>query len=66
MTDGSAIEVTVGRYRTPSGRNLEGAGIDPDVTVPADRPPEAAERRGRSVLRGLLATMRTPAPADRG
>ncbi|GLZ03831.1 peptidase S41 [Actinomadura sp. NBRC 104412] len=64
LPDGSAVEVTVGRYRTPSGRNLEGAGIDPDVTVPADRPPGVVERRGRSVLRGLLATLRTHDGAD--
>jgi carboxyl-terminal processing protease len=69
LPDGSAIELTVGRYRTPSGRSLEGAGIDPDVSVPAGDPPRTAEQRGRSVLRGLLATLRTTdrtSPADRG
>jgi carboxyl-terminal processing protease len=57
LPDGSAIEVTVGRYRTPSGRSLDGVGIDPDVVVSADRPPREAERRGLTVLRGLLATV---------
>ncbi|WP_433328695.1 S41 family peptidase [Spirillospora sp. CA-294931] len=57
LSDGSAIELTVGRYRTPSGRNLDGAGIDPDVAVSADRPPREAEQRAKSVLRGLLATL---------
>ncbi|GAA2423822.1 S41 family peptidase [Actinomadura vinacea] len=57
LPDGSAVELTVGRYRTPGGRNLDGAGIEPDVPVPADRPPRAAEQRGQSVLRGLLATL---------
>ncbi|WP_433240315.1 S41 family peptidase [Actinomadura nitritigenes] len=56
LADGSAIELTVGRYRTPGGRNLDGVGIEPDVAVSADRPPSVAEQRGRSVLRGLLAT----------
>ena len=56
LADGSAIELTVGRYRTPGGRNLDGVGIEPDVAVSADRPPTVAEQRGRSVLRGLLAT----------
>jgi carboxyl-terminal processing protease len=56
LTDGSAIELTVGRYRTPSGRSLDGSGISPDVAVDADRPPREAERRALTVLRGLLAT----------
>ncbi|MBE1531360.1 S41 family peptidase [Actinomadura algeriensis] len=57
LSDGSAIELTVGRYRTPSGRNLDGVGVEPDVAVSADRPPEAAEQRARTVLRGLNATL---------
>lgn len=31
LSDGSAIELTVGRYRTPTGRYLEGVGLKPDV-----------------------------------
>lgn len=63
LADGSAIELTVGRYRTPSGRSLDGSGIDPDVAVNADRPPREAEQRALTVLRGLLATLPTK---DRG
>lgn len=63
LADGSAIELTVGRYRTPSGRNLDGVGIDPDVAVSADRPPEQALQRAHAVLRGLLAAVPTK---DRG
>jgi carboxyl-terminal processing protease len=63
LRDGSVIELTVGRYRTPSGRDLDGAGIDPDVTVSADRPPEEAMERADAVLRGLLAAAPTK---DRG
>ena len=57
LADGSVIELTVGRYRTPGGRNLDGVGIEPDVAVSADRPPAVAERRARTVLRGLHATL---------
>jgi carboxyl-terminal processing protease len=57
LADGSAIELTIGRYRTPSGRSLDGSGIDPDVAVNTDRPPREAERRALSVLRGLRATL---------
>jgi carboxyl-terminal processing protease len=60
LRDGSAIELTVGRYRTPGGHNLDGVGIDPDVVVSADRAPREAERRALTVLRGLVATV----PAD--
>lgn len=63
LADGSAIELTIGRYRTPSGRSLEGAGIDPDVAVDENRPPREAERRALTVLRGLTATLPTK---DRG
>jgi carboxyl-terminal processing protease len=62
LPDGSAIELTVGRYRTPAGRNLDGVGIEPDVVVSADRPPREAEQRALTVLSGLLATL----PADAG
>jgi carboxyl-terminal processing protease len=57
LADGSAIEVTVGRYRTPSGRSLDGSGITPDVAVDPDRPPREAEQRALTVLRGLRATL---------
>ncbi|REE98502.1 S41 family peptidase [Thermomonospora umbrina] len=63
LRDGSVIELTVGRYRTPSGRDLDGVGIDPDVAVSADRPPGEAMRRADEVLRGLLAAAPT---RDRG
>jgi carboxyl-terminal processing protease len=53
LGDGSAIELTVGRYLTPGGRNLDGVGIDPDVEISADRSPQEAEQRALGVLRGL-------------
>jgi carboxyl-terminal processing protease len=60
LPDGSAIELTVGRYRTPAGRTLDGVGLEPDVVVSADRSPREAEQRALTVLQGLLATV----PAD--
>lgn len=70
LADGSAIELTVGRYRTPSGRTLDGSGIEPDVAVDANRPPREAEQRAQAVLRGLLVTLPTAMPTlpnkDRG
>ncbi len=40
LSNGGALDITVGEYFTPNGRNLggggvrEGAGITPEVTVP--------------------------------
>ncbi|MFE6779836.1 S41 family peptidase [Streptomyces sp. NPDC057702] len=46
--DGSVAEETVGHYRTPVGRGVEGVGITPDLAVEDD-----AEQRAQSVLSGL-------------
>ncbi|MFI8364651.1 S41 family peptidase [Streptomyces sp. NPDC085612] len=48
LPDGSVAELTVGTYRTPAGRNLDGSGITPDVPA-GDR----AEERAVTVLGGL-------------
>jgi carboxyl-terminal processing protease len=55
LSDGSAIELTVGRYTTPSGRTIDGVGVQPDLVVPDDAPPAAAESRALDVLAGLVA-----------
>lgn len=60
LSDGSAIEFTVGRYLTPSGRALDGVGIEPDVAIDPSAAPSVAERRALEVLAGLLAEL--PAP----
>lgn len=31
MSDGSSIQLTVGKYRTPTGRYIDGVGVSPDV-----------------------------------
>lgn len=36
LPDGSAVALSVGRYTTPNGVNLDGVGITPDVEVPVD------------------------------
>jgi carboxyl-terminal processing protease len=35
LADGSGLKLTTARYVTPSGRSLEGSGIQPDVVVEA-------------------------------
>ena len=51
--------MTTARYYTPSGRSIQAKGIDPDVVVEQDLPPElrarsARSRIGEASLRGHL------------
>lgn len=48
LPDGSVAELTVGTYRTPEGRSLDGSGVVPDLAAGAD-----AEERAARVLGGL-------------
>jgi carboxyl-terminal processing protease len=57
LSDGSALELTVGSYVTASGKAIEGVGVAPDVELPAGTPPEFAERRAIEVLSGLMAAV---------
>ena len=59
LSDGSALELTVGRYLTPNGRVIDGVGVEPDVVVGAAASPRAAERRAIEVLTGLTAALDT-------
>ncbi|WP_431044129.1 S41 family peptidase [Streptomyces sp. P1-3] len=52
LPDGSVAELTVGHYKTPSGRSVDGAGIVPDLRVDGANG-GGAERRARTVLSGL-------------
>lgn len=36
LTDGTAVKLTISKYYTPSGRNIHGTGITPDITVELD------------------------------
>ncbi|KFF96232.1 peptidase S41 [Streptomyces scabiei] len=48
LPDGSVAELTVGHYRTPSGRGVDGGGITPDLEADED-----ALQRAETVLSGL-------------
>ncbi|MEU5286134.1 S41 family peptidase [Streptomyces sp. NPDC020755] len=48
LPGGSVAELTVGHYRTPTGRNVDGRGITPDLVVG-----ERAQQRAETVLSGL-------------
>ncbi|WP_421724855.1 S41 family peptidase [Bauldia sp.] len=55
-----ALRLTTARYYTPAGRSIQAKGIDPDIEVDQDLPPELAEAadeiepRGEASLRGHL------------
>ena len=55
LSDGSALELTVGHYLTPSGRSIDGVGVEPDVEVPANAPAAVFDQRAIEVLSGLTA-----------
>lgn len=55
VSGGGTLEQTVGHYRTPAGRDLDGTGITPDVAVPPAAGPQAAERTAITVLDDLAA-----------
>jgi carboxyl-terminal processing protease len=48
LPDGSVAELTVGHYRTPSGRTVDGTGITPDVEAG-----DSALQQAETVLSGL-------------
>ncbi|MDQ0796075.1 S41 family peptidase [Streptomyces sp. B1I3] len=48
LPGGAVAELTVGQYRTPAGRSVEGRGITPDVGAGQE-----AQKRAETVLSGL-------------
>jgi carboxyl-terminal processing protease len=53
LNDGSKLELTVAKYRTPSGKVIDGVGIEPDLAATD----EEIAKRALQVLSGL-ATLR--------
>jgi len=53
-----ALRLTTARYYTPSGRSIQAKGIEPDVVVAIDLPPELAQaaqpKIGEASLKGHL------------
>lgn len=55
LSDGSSLDLTVARYTLPSGRSVEGVGIEPDIEVAPTDSADAVVRRAVEVLSGLRA-----------
>ena len=60
LADGSALEITVAPYLTPSGRALEGVGVTPDVDVVSTATGQVALQRAIDVLVGIVADAGEP------
>jgi len=56
LSNGADIELTIGYYLTPSGKRLDGQGLEPDILVPANESKSVAETRALQVLQGLVAS----------
>lgn len=52
LPDASALKLTTGAYYTPSGRNISGKGIEPDVEVRSSR--VAQKQRAVEILKGIV------------
>ena len=52
LVDGSRLEITIGKYRTPNGRQIDQVGVSPDLLVPE----EEDLKKALLVLGGLAAT----------
>ena len=51
LPDGSGIKLTTALYYTPGGRSIQAEGIEPDIAIPFQAPPEEAEDEPRFILR---------------
>ena len=53
LSDGSGVAVTVARYQTPSGTDINKIGITPDLTIVADLVPVGPSAESSGVCRLL-------------
>lgn len=53
LDDGTAIKLTVSAYFTPSGRNIHGIGIEPDIELEYDYEANEADGTDNQVLKAV-------------
>jgi carboxyl-terminal processing protease len=62
LANSSALQQTIGEYRSPTDERVDGVGIEPDVKLPVTSDSDSALRQALSVLRGLMQARSTLAP----
>ncbi|MEU3464586.1 S41 family peptidase [Streptomyces sp. NPDC006733] len=60
LPDGSVAELTVGHYSLPDGRNVDGRGIEPDLTVSGGSTPSGGSDKAVAEAREVLSGLRPP------
>ena len=57
MYHDDAVKLTIAKYYTPSGRSIDGTGIEPDVVVeiPQGATSDVQMEKAEEILRGKLA-----------
>jgi len=65
LADGGAIRLTTARFTTPDGREIDGKGLEPDLTVTPLKVQKLAQEEGlhEADLPGALKNPDQPAPA---
>src|SRR3989344_5460884 len=65
LPDGSGLRLTTSKYFTPSGRSIHGIGIEPDIVVEPQVPPEGVkeekEKKVEQIFEGVQ-NQNTPDP----
>jgi len=64
LKDGSALRLTTSKYFTPSGRSIHGEGIQPDVEVPFERPPEQKDSSKKEEVDELFDRIEHPEESE--
>jgi carboxyl-terminal processing protease len=65
LGDGTAIHITVARYYTPSGRAIQGAGVEPDIEVLQSEVTVIERRRDMFAESTLSGSLRGDTPAKK-
>jgi carboxyl-terminal processing protease len=64
LPDGSAFKVTTARYTTPKGRDIDGVGIAPDLSVTEPRDAKRGDPQTDPQLKAALDALHgTPPPS---
>ena len=53
LEDGTALKLTVSAYFTPSGRNIHGIGIEPDIELEYDYEANEADGTDNQVMKAI-------------